>query len=81
MGRLLRFAIAAHEWRHRRTFESAAERPVSAQMRVLARLLAENADTAFGREHGFAEVATPAEFARRVPIGEYEAFRPWIARS
>jgi len=81
MGRLLRFAIAAHEWRHRRTFDSAAERPVSAQMRVLARLLAENADTAFGREHGFAEVATPAEFARRLPIGEYEAFRPWIARS
>jgi len=80
MGRLLRYAIAAHEWRHRRAFEAAADHPVSAQMRVLRRLLGDNADTAFGREHAFAAGATPAEFARRVPIGDYEAFRPWVAR-
>src|SRR2546427_504986 len=35
MGRLLRYAIAAHEWRHRRAFEAAADHPVSAQMRVM----------------------------------------------
>jgi len=80
MGRLLRYAIAAHEWRHRRAFEAAADHPVSAQMGVLRRLLGDNADTAFGREHAFAAGATPAEFARRVPIGDYEAFRPWVAR-
>jgi hypothetical protein len=81
MGRLLRWAIAAHEWRHRRAFEVAAEHPVSAQARVLRRVLAENARSAFGREHGFATIATSAEFVRRVPIRDYEAFRPWVSRS
>jgi hypothetical protein len=81
MGALLRYAIAAHEWRHRRAFDAAADHPVSAQTRILRRLLADNADTAFGREHGFATLGAPAEFARRVPIHDYEALRPWIARS
>src|SRR5881296_2585926 len=78
MGRLLRYAIATHEWRHRRAFEAAADHPVSAQMRVLRRLLGDNADTAFGREGVLAPEGR--EFARRVPIGDYEAFRPWVAR-
>jgi len=81
MGRLLRAAIAAHEWRQRRAFEVAAEHPDRAQTRVLQRLLAENATSAFGREHGFATITTPADFVRRVPIHDYEALRPWIARS
>src|SRR5437588_800515 len=80
MRHLLRYAIAAYEWRHRRAFEAAAAHPVSAQTRLLRRLLADNADTAFGREHGFAAIGTPADFGRRVPIGDYEAFRPWVAR-
>src|SRR2546422_5672526 len=80
MGRLLRYAIAAHEWRPRRAFEAAVDPPGSAQERCRRRLLGDNADTAFGREHAFAAGATPAEFARRVPIGDYEAFRPWVAR-
>ena len=80
MGTMLRYAIAAHEWRHRRAFEAAADHPVSAQTRVLHRLLGDNAATAFGREHGFAEITTPAEYARRVAIRDYEAFRPWVAR-
>jgi acyl-coenzyme A synthetase/AMP-(fatty) acid ligase len=81
MGRLLRWAIAADEWRHRRAFEVAAEHPISAQARVLRRILADNATSAFGREHGFTTIATPAEFVRRVPIRDYEALRPWISRS
>jgi hypothetical protein len=80
MGRLLRYAIAAHEWRHRRVFEAAAADPAAAQARVLRRLLAANAGTAFGREHGFSAAVTPAEYARRVPIRDYEALRPWMAR-
>ncbi len=80
MGRLLRYAIAAHEWRHRRAFEAATADPAAAQARVLRRVLAANADTAFGRAHSFATTATPADFARRVPIRDYEALRPWVAR-
>ncbi|HEV8586470.1 MAG TPA: GH3 auxin-responsive promoter family protein [Methylomirabilota bacterium] len=81
MGGWLRYAIAAHEWRHRRAFEAATADPAAAQARVLRRLLAANAETAFGREHGFAATATPADYARRVPIRDYEALRPWVTRA
>src|SRR5688500_5615652 len=80
MAHLLRHAIALHEWRHRRAFDVATEHPARAQAQVLGRLLRENATTAFGHEHGFATATTPAEFARRVPIRDYEAIRPYVAR-
>src|SRR5919197_5809047 len=80
MGRLLRYAIAAYERRQRRAFEAATDRPLDAQASVLRRLLGENASTAFGSEHRFGTIATPLDFARRVPIRDYEAFRPWIER-
>jgi hypothetical protein len=80
MASLLRHAIALHELRHRRAFEAATEHPDRAQAQVLRRLLGENAATAFGREHGFASAATPDQLARRVPIRDYEALRPWVAR-
>jgi GH3 auxin-responsive promoter len=80
MGRLLRYAIAAWDRPQRRAFEAATESPVDAQATVLRRLLTENARTAFSREHGFGAITTPAAFARRVPIRDYEGFRPWIDR-
>jgi hypothetical protein len=73
-------ALAARQWCHRRAFEAAAADPEAAQLRVLRTLLASNAQTAFGRDHGFAELRTPAEFARRVPRRDYEALRPYVAR-
>ena len=36
--------------------------------------------TAFGRDHEFASITTYADFKRRVPIGDYEAFRPYADR-
>ena len=80
MAHLLRHAIALHEWRHRRAFDVATEDPAGAQARVLGRLLRDNATTSFGREHAFATTSTPGEFARRVPIRDYEALRPYVAR-
>lgn len=35
-------------------------------------------DTRFGRDHGFSEMATLADFRRRVPISRYEHFAPYI---
>jgi len=77
---LLDLALAAQQWRHRRVFEAAAADPRAAQAWVLRTLLASNAETAFGRDHGFAAVRTPAEFARQVPCRDYEALRPYVAR-
>ena len=46
-------------------FAQALDDPSRAQEMILRRYLRENADTAFGREHGFAEIRTAEQFARR----------------
>jgi hypothetical protein len=81
MGRWLRHVLAAQQWAHRRAFQAATAAPAQAQACVLAALVRANADTAFGREHGFATIRTPAAFARRVPIRDYEALRPYVSRT
>ena len=48
------------------------------QREVLRSLLAENAGTKFGRDHGFAEIGSYADYANAVPIGRYEGFAPYI---
>ena len=38
------------------------------------------AETDFGRDHGFENIVTYEDFKRRVPIVDYEAFRPYADR-
>ena len=80
MGRLLGHALAAQQWLHHRAYEAATRDPEQAQARVLRALLRDNADTVFGREHGFATIGSAAEYARQVPIRDYETLRPYIGR-
>jgi len=50
------------------------------QQQVLKRLLALNAQSRFSRERRLASVRNVAEFRRRLPITDYEYFRPYIER-
>jgi hypothetical protein len=50
------------------------------QRAVLADLLSFNADTWFGRAHGFGRVRTIDDFRRAVPIQDYPALAPLIER-
>jgi hypothetical protein len=77
---LLALALTAAHWADRRAFEGAVADPAAAQASLLRRLLRDNAATVFGREHGFATTDGPAAFARRVPIRDYEALRPYVRR-
>ena len=43
-------------------------------------LLDANADTAFGREHGFGAIATADEYRSAVPVRTYEQLAPYIQR-
>ncbi|MFI5477206.1 GH3 auxin-responsive promoter family protein [Streptomyces cacaoi] len=52
-----------------------------AQLRVLADLLEFNADTEFGRRHGFARIRTIDDFRRAVPVRDYAAHAPLIERT
>lgn len=50
------------------------------QRDLLLSRIARHADSQFGRDHHFAEIRTPADFRRQVPIRGYEGHEPYIAR-
>jgi hypothetical protein len=61
-------------------FEAATHRPRELQEALLRDLLAHHADTAFGRDHRFDAIRTPADFARQLPVADYDYFEPYVAR-
>ena len=65
-------------WTHWTPFVKAAKQPVNVQLGVLLRMLRCNRDTRFGREHGFADIRSYADFAAAVPVQTYETLRPYI---
>lgn len=70
----LRLAAAIHAWRIAR----AARDPMRLQRALLADLLRRNAATRFGQRFGFAGMGGYDDYARAVPIMEFEALRPFI---
>ncbi|MBN8790149.1 MAG: GH3 auxin-responsive promoter family protein [Terrimonas sp.] len=48
------------------------------QERILKDLLKTGRKTQFGKEHGFNNINTYAEFSQAVPLRDYEAFKPYI---
>jgi hypothetical protein len=77
---LLRASLLVREFAHDRIFERATADPRSSQAQVLLSLVRRNRATAFGRDHRFDSIRTPADFARQVPIRDYEGFRPYVDR-
>ncbi|MDJ0849752.1 MAG: GH3 auxin-responsive promoter family protein [Myxococcota bacterium] len=67
-------------WPHARRLRRALRDPGANQTRLLERTLAGNARSAFGRHHGFAEIASVRDYQRRVPIRTYEDYDDWLAR-
>ena len=61
-------------------FRAALANPEKTQRTILLRYLRENAETAFGRQHRFAEIRTVQQFQERVPLATYSDFAPWIER-
>ena len=51
------------------------------QEELLAKRLADAADTAFGRDHGFKEIRTIADYRQRVPIRTYDEISPYVERA
>jgi hypothetical protein len=62
------------------SFRTAIENPSEAQNHLLRSILRCNAETAFGRAHGFDRIDGRHDFAARVPVRTYEEFEPWIDR-
>src|SRR5712664_3628939 len=66
--------------RHLAAFEQATHKPREVQEALLRRILAFQADTDFGRAHGFAGVRAAEDFRRQVPVAGYEYVEPYIDR-
>jgi len=61
-------------------FVASARRARHVQLDVLLAKLRRHADSAFGRDHGFAEIRSVADFRRRVPVTDYAYYRPYVER-
>ena len=77
-GLLLRASMRVNGARHWRPVKAWAAAPDRAQAEVLARLMANNRETRFGVEHGFADIRDAAAFRQRVPVQDYETLRPYV---
>ncbi len=56
----------------------AVRNPMSVQNALLARILRENCETAFGLRYRFRDMSGYPAFASCVPVADYEALRPYI---
>ena len=54
--------------------------PHDAQVATLRQILAANAETEFGKRHGFSRVNGIGDYRHAVPIQSYENLRPFIER-
>jgi hypothetical protein len=61
-------------------FHRATHEPRQTQDALLRRILGAQAETAFGRDHGFAGIHNRDDFRRQVPVLNYEYLEPYIAR-
>ena len=57
-----------------------ASRPVETQEKVFKDLISRAASTQFGRDHHFENISSPREFAKRVPVRDYEELKPYVDR-
>ncbi len=63
-----------------RGFRRALRNPEGVQERLLFRTLRRNAETAFGKRHGFPSIRSVSEYRERVPLSMYDDVEPWIER-
>ncbi|MGL5096552.1 MAG: GH3 family domain-containing protein, partial [Planctomycetia bacterium] len=76
LGRFLQ----RHAQQQKKQFHALTQRPMEVQRDRLFEQIRREAPTAFGRDHGFKEIRTVAEFRRQVPITKYEYVAPYIER-
>jgi hypothetical protein len=76
LGKVVGFPSRVRLW----TFNAACRRPRDVQEVLRHRILAAQADTAFGRDHHFRNIRSVADFRRQLPVAPYDYFEPYLAR-
>ncbi|PKP42766.1 MAG: hypothetical protein CVT96_05765 [Bacteroidetes bacterium HGW-Bacteroidetes-13] len=57
-----------------------ATNPVATQKAVFESLIRDAKQTQFGQEHDFSGIKTFSDFAKKVPVRDYEELKPWIEK-
>ena len=57
-----------------------ANDPIATQNKVFRNLISESKNTLFGIDHGFANIKSHEDFAKRVPIRDYEDLKPYVEK-
>lgn len=55
-----------------------ANNPVETQEKIFKNLIKEATNTQFGKDHDFSHIKTFSDFAKNVPIRDYEALKPYV---
>lgn len=56
------------------------QNPIETQQKVFQNLIASADTTQFGKDHKFSEIKSFEDFAKQVPIRDYEELRPYVDR-
>jgi len=56
------------------------QNPVATQQKVFQDLIAQAKNTQFGKDHNFSAIKSYEDFAKQVPIRDYEELRPYVDR-
>lgn len=70
-------ASSLGDWRR---FKQALDHPEETQLDLLKSLLASNRACEFGRRHDFSSIITYRDFAKSVPLSDYQSIQPGIDR-
>jgi hypothetical protein len=57
------------------------QNPIAVQEAAFRGLIEAGKETEFGMEFGFEKIVSPADFAQRVPVFDYESFKPYIEKT
>lgn len=78
--RMVGKVIARPVYRRIAAFHESTKNPQELQLALLKKIIATQASTGFGRDHGFANIQTLADYRRQVAINPYENLSPYIQR-
>ena len=80
MTLIARWAVGLVGRKSAARFDQATRSIARSQEEKLLEILQRNADTEYGREHGFAKLRTLAEYSQAVPLIEYEDIAERVKR-
>jgi hypothetical protein len=74
------FAAKIYAKWSRRQIEKWSSKPFETQQKVFHNLIKTAQDTRFGQDHHFKQIKSPNDFARLVPIRDYEELKPYVKK-